>query len=130
MSDEQWGPWIEHDGSGCPDNVRGRVIHVIFEAPDASPMENSGLMVDAVMAHSWRAPRDADAPLGVGRVGDPRIPRLPALTVAHARQDGTQLAALVHERHPRAPRTGPLVAQPGRRPAQECLCSTGGIHRG
>ena len=55
MSDEQWGPWIEHDGSGCPDNVRGRVIHVIFEAPDASPMENSGLMVDAVMAccESW-----------------------------------------------------------------------------
>lgn len=28
MSDEQWGPWIEHDQSGVPDCVRGRFIEV------------------------------------------------------------------------------------------------------
>ena len=26
--DQEWGPWIDHDGMGCPDSVRGRVIEV------------------------------------------------------------------------------------------------------
>lgn len=26
----QWGPWITHDGSGLPDDVLGRVVHVVY----------------------------------------------------------------------------------------------------
>lgn len=29
MSDEQWGPWIEHDGSGCP--CVGQYVQVKFD---------------------------------------------------------------------------------------------------
>ena len=25
---EEWGPWIEHDGWGCP--CRGKFVHVVF----------------------------------------------------------------------------------------------------
>lgn len=23
-----WGPWIKHDGMGCPDNLRGRLVRL------------------------------------------------------------------------------------------------------
>ncbi|QDP48376.1 MAG: hypothetical protein Tp118SUR00d2C21406231_70 [Prokaryotic dsDNA virus sp.] len=29
---EEWGPWIEHDGKGCP--VRGGYVHVKYSAAD------------------------------------------------------------------------------------------------
>lgn len=29
MSDDQWGPWIDHDGKGCP--CVGQYVHVVFE---------------------------------------------------------------------------------------------------
>ena len=28
---EQWGPWIEHDGCGCP-VPNGTVVHVVYES--------------------------------------------------------------------------------------------------
>lgn len=28
---EEWGPWIEHDGKGCP--VKGLFIHGVFNRP-------------------------------------------------------------------------------------------------
>ncbi len=28
MSDEEWGPWIDHDGKGCP--VKGMFVHAVF----------------------------------------------------------------------------------------------------
>lgn len=31
MTDETWGPWIEHDGNGMPFEVVGRVILVLAE---------------------------------------------------------------------------------------------------
>ncbi len=31
MQDEQWGPWIEHDGKGCP--CRGAFCHITFQRP-------------------------------------------------------------------------------------------------
>lgn len=34
MSDE-WGPWIEHDGKGCP--CVGKFVHVVFDRPGISP---------------------------------------------------------------------------------------------
>ena len=55
MMTEEWGPWIEHDGMGCPPEVRGRIVHAFFEAPDEQPLEHEGLLVDAVIAccDSW-----------------------------------------------------------------------------
>ena len=30
MSDDnEWGPWIEHDGNGCP--CKGMFVHVVFQ---------------------------------------------------------------------------------------------------
>ena len=41
MSGEEWGPWIEHDGNGCP--CPGKWIHfVIGEANDGSDPECDG----------------------------------------------------------------------------------------
>ena len=32
MSDapEEWGPWIEHDGNGCPPNLIGEILLIEF----------------------------------------------------------------------------------------------------
>lgn len=33
VNEEEWGPWIEHDGKGCP--CEGMLVHVVrFDAPD------------------------------------------------------------------------------------------------
>jgi hypothetical protein len=36
LSDEEWGPWIEHDGSGCP--VVGKLCQMEFTNPFYSPV--------------------------------------------------------------------------------------------
>ena len=53
---EEWGPWIEHDGQGCPADVIGKTVHAVFEAPDAETLEHPCLLVDVVMSccNSWR----------------------------------------------------------------------------
>jgi len=28
MDDEQWGPWVAHNGSGCP--CKGQYVHTVF----------------------------------------------------------------------------------------------------
>ncbi len=34
MSDDtEWGPWIEHDGKGCP--CRGEYVHAVFSEKDS-----------------------------------------------------------------------------------------------
>lgn len=36
MTDErEWGPWIEHDGKGCPSGINGRFIFIVFRCGDA-----------------------------------------------------------------------------------------------
>lgn len=30
---EEWGPWIDHDGKGCP--VAGRRVHIVLGVSDA-----------------------------------------------------------------------------------------------
>lgn len=32
MSEETWGPWIEHDGKGCP--IKGQVVQVEYADGD------------------------------------------------------------------------------------------------
>jgi hypothetical protein len=29
MSDEEWGPWVEHDGNGCP--CVGMYVHMVLD---------------------------------------------------------------------------------------------------
>lgn len=29
MTDEEWGPWIEHDGKGCPASLLGRYVQAV-----------------------------------------------------------------------------------------------------
>ena len=31
MSDDDWEPWVEHDGKGCPDSIAGKWIQVVAE---------------------------------------------------------------------------------------------------
>lgn len=31
MSGAEWGPWIEHDGKGCP--CRGQFVHMVYAEP-------------------------------------------------------------------------------------------------
>lgn len=33
MSDIEWGPWIEHDGKGCP-LAKGVLVHLVLEDGD------------------------------------------------------------------------------------------------
>ncbi len=34
MSEEIWGPWIEHDGKGCP--CRGQIVQVFYRNGESS----------------------------------------------------------------------------------------------
>ena len=34
MNPDEWGPWIEHDGNGCPPDLIGKFVHVLFEWED------------------------------------------------------------------------------------------------
>ena len=51
MSDE-WGPWIEHDGRGCPIEVMGKVIEVYWrpEDGDESNWRHGIFLVDDLRA--------------------------------------------------------------------------------
>lgn len=52
MSDE-WGPWIEHDGKGLPDGLRGQRIRAVFEDSPGdftAPLEG---IAGAAGAWSW-----------------------------------------------------------------------------
>ena len=53
MTDAEWGPWIEHDGKGCP--CVGQYVHRVYEKigrnPDGSlSNENLGIALDS---ESW-----------------------------------------------------------------------------
>lgn len=55
---EEWGPWIEHDGRGCPPSIMGKVIEAEFTSEDG--LECTGyrvLTVDELVAscESWNA---------------------------------------------------------------------------
>ena len=43
MTEEEWGPWIEHDGSGCPLRV-GSYTEEIGISPTGLPTEGSGFL--------------------------------------------------------------------------------------
>ena len=68
MSDEvEWGPWVEHDGNGCP--CRGKLVHGIercgaeggwiagkvFVNGDGSTSLNTEI-VPSICAWSWAVP--------------------------------------------------------------------------
>jgi hypothetical protein len=55
MSDD-WGPWIEHDGKGCPPHVVGQFAHLWFELVDDQDPHEAFVVVDAVIAccESWK----------------------------------------------------------------------------
>lgn len=41
LMEHQWGPWREHDGTGCP--VVGQIVHIVMEEPaEGSPGEEWG----------------------------------------------------------------------------------------
>lgn len=42
MSDEaDWGPWVQHDGMGCP--VAGRLVHLVLgDSPEGYRPEDEG----------------------------------------------------------------------------------------
>lgn len=63
MSDkhEEWGPWIEHDGNGCPLEVMGKVIEVWWRPEDGDELNwRHGIMpVNDLCAScsTWHAAR-------------------------------------------------------------------------
>lgn len=52
MSDEGWGPWIEHDGEGLPPGLAGRRICAVFEGAPGDFSEAEGV-AGSCQAYSW-----------------------------------------------------------------------------
>ena len=48
---EAWGPWIEHDGKGCP--VRGKFCQVVIEGLPGQYFENVGIACLNGPGESW-----------------------------------------------------------------------------
>lgn len=47
---EEFGPWVEHDGSGCPQDVQvGRYIQAVTRAWDGSEWPEEGVVHQAVV---------------------------------------------------------------------------------
>mgnify|MGYP001184935551 FL=1 len=49
MSDE-WGPWIEHDGKGCP--CVGQMVDVVYKDGETAESVWGGPVI-ATCSHSW-----------------------------------------------------------------------------
>lgn len=39
-SASEWGPWVWHDGNGCPSDLVGKFVHVWFEPDASSPLDD------------------------------------------------------------------------------------------
>lgn len=44
MSDDLWGPWIEHDGNGCPCVGQWVIAHGVY--PSGSTRQQEGIVRD------------------------------------------------------------------------------------
>lgn len=42
MTQEEWGPWIEHDGRGMPDEVRGMYIAITGKTLEGDERTSEG----------------------------------------------------------------------------------------
>ena len=74
MSKEQWGPWIDHDGKGCP--CVGEYVNVIFD--EGSPKEIEGSVKGLPAPWNWHLPR---LPKAWGKVIRYRIRKPKGLTM-------------------------------------------------
>ena len=54
MADE-WGPWVEHDGRGCPPSLVGHLVGVQFLTPGGGSREHVGRVsqVDVDRGGAW-----------------------------------------------------------------------------
>ena len=58
-TDHEWGPWIDHDGKGCPLKAMGQFCHLWIEADetyngDFYPRESYVLVNDLIAScGSW-----------------------------------------------------------------------------
>lgn len=52
MTQEEWGPWIEHDGMGMPDQVRGMYIAIIGKTLEGEERTSEGLVPLEVPCHA------------------------------------------------------------------------------
>lgn len=56
---DEWGPWIEHDGNGCPLNVMGKLVEVYWrpEVENDLNWRHGVFLVDDLNAScsSWHA---------------------------------------------------------------------------
>ena len=50
---EEWGPWIEHDQSGVPNEVLGRWIEVICLHPNGWQDQDEFKHPDAPLSFDW-----------------------------------------------------------------------------
>lgn len=53
MSDEEWGPWIEHDGRGCP--CVGEMVHVVVRSEDGRDPKSGGWKGAYTELNPWEA---------------------------------------------------------------------------
>lgn len=49
---EEWGPWIDHDGKGLPDSVRGRFCRMICECAPGD-LEDCVGIAGSDSGYSW-----------------------------------------------------------------------------
>lgn len=53
MSDE-WGPWIEHDGRGCPKGLVGKQVECVVSRPEGiARLAPDGIQYRTSAAWSW-----------------------------------------------------------------------------
>ena len=76
MTEAEWGPWIEHDGNGCP--CVGQFVHRVYEKIGVNPYgslsnENFGI---ANGTQSWRGGSDKVNAIVRYRVRKPRAMKL------------------------------------------------------
>lgn len=51
--DEEWGPWVEHDGTGFPEKLRGVFIEVVGIAFDGVEQRAIGKMSHGFCERAW-----------------------------------------------------------------------------
>ncbi len=80
MTQEEWGPWIEHDGRGVPPHLIGRWIEIECRNALGRPWVSEGVLTlplskFTVMCWSgggWMTARDHCAPVIRYRIRKPR----------------------------------------------------------